>query len=62
MGFFDLEYDKIVFSKFDLMIGNFPAFYVITSESNVALIFSVHGIKLVQVGREIDLGNGSEFL
>ena len=29
------------------------------SKSNIGLVFSVHGIKLVQVGKEIDMGDGS---
>ncbi len=41
------------------MVGNFPAFFLVMSNSNIGLIFSVHGIKLVQVGKEIDLGDGS---
>ncbi len=40
------------------MVGNFPAFLVLMSKSNIGLVFSVHGIKLVQVGKEIDLGDG----
>lgn len=40
------------------MSGNYPAFVMTTTVSNVALAFSLHGIKIVQFGKEIDLEGG----
>lgn len=39
-----------------MMSGNYPAFALTTTTSNVALAFSLHGIKIAQIGGEIDLG------
>lgn len=56
-----VEFDLIRESRFDLLSGNFPAFLLITSMSNICLIFALHGIKIIQVGEEIDLGDNYEW-
>ena len=56
---FTLDYDTVQHASFSLMCGNYPAFVLATSASNVALGFSIHGVKIVQVGSEYDLESGS---
>lgn len=56
---FILEYDRIELAKFDLTLGNFPGFMLGTRISGVCMCFSVVGVRIVQAGGEIDLGNGS---
>lgn len=55
----EIEFDFIKCLRFDMTVKNFPCFMITTTMSCMALVFSVQGIKVKQIGGEVELEEGS---